>query len=464
MTMLLTKNFSLSQAIEKLIQELNALDIQGRLSSTKIHTYRVKVSVEDIDLLAWIHAQENAIKIYWEDREKNFAVAGIGAADMLIAKTGEDPYEILSRIQKNLSPNFPDLNYYGGFCFNSKFPLQGEWKNWSLGRFVLPLIEIRKSGAGTILACNIFLNRNFSTSVKLITSELNRLRETINKSSINLPQPWKQTHIPDELTWKATAAHIINSINETTLHKVVFARSIRLDFKDTINPFFIMSRLRETTSNCFSFIFQFQEGEIFLGASPERLYQRTEENIETEAVAGTRPRGQEQKEDASLQSELLSSAKDNKEQNFVVDMIHKNLLPLCTSLNADTKPSLLNWSAGHHLITRFNGRLKKNIKDKILLSNLHPTAAIAGTPAALAVKTITQMEVFDRGWYSGPIGYVGFKTSEFAVAIRSALMKGNSLHLYAGAGLIRESSPDAEWEETENKLTNFLKVFNATES
>ena len=464
MSVLLTKNFSLSQAIERLIQELNALDIQGRLSSTKSHAYRVKVSVEDIDLLAWIQAQENAIKIYWEDREKNFSIAGIGAADTLIAKTGEDPYEILSRIQKNLSPNFPDLNYYGGFCFNSKFPLQGEWKNWNVGRFVLPLIEIRKSGAETVLACNIFLNRDFATSVKLITSELNRLKETISSSSVNLPQPWKQTNIPDELTWKATAAHIINSINEITLHKVVLARSIRLDFKDAINPFFVMARLRETTSNCFSFIFQFQEGESFLGASPERLYQRTNENIETEAVAGTRPRGQEQSEDSSLQNELLSSIKDNKEQNFVVDMIHKNLSPLCTSLRADTKPSLLNWSAGHHLITRFDGHLKMNIDDRTLLSNLHPTPAVAGTPATLAVKTITHMEVFDRGWYAGPIGYVGFKASEFAVAIRSALIKDNSLHLYAGAGLIRESSPDAEWKETENKLTNFLKVFNAVKS
>lgn len=455
------KIYLLADAKIKLVEELRALNITNRLLFHQSSAYRVEVRVEDTDALLWLTAQKTATKIFWEDRTRECTVALAGAADILTAKSGETYADFMTRLQKNLSSKFPDLRYYGGFCFNPNYPTQGEWQNWNLARFVLPLIELRRTKEGTTLACNILLTRDFKNTINHACKELDHLQMPDPRYTGTLASPYRRTNFPDESTWKASVAHIVNGIHEGKYQKLVLARAVRLDFLESLNPFFLMSQLRETVSNCFSFIFQIENGECFLGTSPERLYCRKGESIQTEALAGTRPRGEIEAEDITLQNQLLGSQKDLNEQSFVVDMIKNNLKPLCDSLRTDEKPSLLKWSAGHHLITRFEGTLKKGVTDAALIASLHPTPAVAGTPATTALKSLIQIEKFDRGWYCGPIGYVASTESEFAVAIRCGLLKNRNLYLYAGAGIIKESIPEAEWTETEGKLSNFFKIFDA---
>jgi len=457
-----TKIYSLFEAKEKLAQDVRALNVAHRLLFNQSSSYRIEVNVEETDVLNWLANQNNTTKIFWEDRNRESTVAAIGAADVMTAKHGEDYGEFTARLQKRLSTKFPDLRYYGGFCFNPNYPPQGEWANWNLASFVLPLIELRRTPQGTTLACNILISRDFKNTVQNAYSQLVNLEAADKRETKTLGSAYRRTNFPDESTWKASAAHIINGINEGKYEKLVLARAVKLDFKDTVNPFVLMRHLRETATNCFSFIFQFPNGECFLGTSPERLYHRRDDVIQTEALAGTRPRADKEIEDTSLQNQLLQSPKDRSEQNYVVDMIRKNLTPLCAAFRADDQPSLLKWSAGHHLITRFDGTLKKGIDDASLIAHLHPTPAVAGTPAKEALKILIFIEKFDRGWYCGPIGYISPNESEFAVAIRCALIKNYSLYLYAGAGIIKESLPETEWEETEGKLSNFLKIFNAS--
>lgn len=449
---------SLSQAGKQLAEKLTRLQI----TPDSRQVYRVEIQICGVDLCSWLNQQNHAIKIFWEDRTKEFSIAGIGAAHMFVTKNNENPYAIIENINETLSPDFPHLQYFGGFCFNSLKDSQTEWVNWECGRFVLPQIEIRKNNNITTLACNIFLAANSGMSISLIVNQLKELKNPEHISSKPLTPPYSRQNIPNQHSWETSAKDIIKAINENKFKKIVLARCVRLDFNNPVNPFDLMSQLRATTSNCFCFIFQFQHGESFIGATPERLYKRIEETIETEAVAGTRPRGQKDGEDSSFQKDLLSSYKDKKEQNYVVKMIGTTLEPLCTTFEVDKNPSLLNWSAGHHLITHFHGQLKKMVTDHMLLNKLHPTPAVAGTPTAAALTKINDIEPFDRGWYCGPIGYIGFNQSEFAVAIRCALLQSNTAHLYTGAGIIKESSPQSEWDETENKLINFLKSFNAT--
>ncbi len=448
----------LSQAGKQLAEKLAAL----QTSSNSRQAYRLEIQINGIDLCSWLSQQNNAVKIFWEDRSKDFSVAGIGAAHLVNTNDTKNPYSLIDNIKGTFSADFPHLQYFGGFCFNSQTESRAEWNNWGRGRFVLPQIEIRRIENTTILACNIFPARNSSATLNSLIRQLKELRNPDYIPAKPLTPPYTRQNIPNQQSWTETAEHIIKAINQNKFEKIVLARCVRLDFDNPVNPFDLMTQLRATTSNCFCFIFQFEYGESFIGASPERLYRRIGAILETEAVAGTRPRGKKDSEDSLFQNDLLFSLKDNKEQNYVVTMIQKTLETLCTTFKSDKSPSLLNWSAGHHLITHFHGQLKKDISDLMLLVKLHPTPAVAGTPTAAALAEINAIEAFDRGWYCGPIGYIGFNHSEFAVAIRCALLQNNNAYLYAGAGIIKESSPQSEWQETENKLINFLKSFNAS--
>jgi len=111
-----------------------------------------------------------------------------------------------------------------------------------------------------------------------------------------------------------------------------------------------------------------------------------------------------------------------------------------------------------HLYCRFRGTLVDDISDSVLLSKLHPTPAVGGYPREKIQEEIASLEPFDRGWYAGPVGWVGHDAAEFAVAIRSALICGNRVSLYSGAGIVEGSSPENEWDEVENKIGGLIEV------
>jgi menaquinone-specific isochorismate synthase len=111
-----------------------------------------------------------------------------------------------------------------------------------------------------------------------------------------------------------------------------------------------------------------------------------------------------------------------------------------------------------HILRTIEGDLGGGESDLEILRALHPTPAVGGYPADLALNAIKELEPFERGWYAGPVGWVGPDAAEFAVAIRSGLVSGNTLSLYSGAGIVPGSRPEAEWDEIENKTRTFLGV------
>ena len=112
-----------------------------------------------------------------------------------------------------------------------------------------------------------------------------------------------------------------------------------------------------------------------------------------------------------------------------------------------------------HLQTPITGKSNENEDILSLVTRLHPTSAVAGTPTDQAMKVINEKEAHDRGWYSGPIGWInGRGDGEFYVALRSALVKDEEAHVFAGGGIVSESHPDTEWEETELKLQPIISA------
>ena len=176
----------------------------------------------------------------------------------------------------------------------------------------------------------------------------------------------------------------------------------------------------------------------------------------TEAVAGTRPRGACPEEDRGLADELLHCAKEREEHDIVVHGILEALAPLCIGLKHEPFPHVVKLPHVQHLVTHFVGTLAPGVGDEQLFTHLHPTPAVGGYPRSAAAAALAEIEPFDRGWYSAPVGWVSRESSEFAVAIRSGAVFGSRLCLFSGAGIVAGSTASAEWDEVESKIGHFI--------
>ncbi|MCR4337640.1 MAG: isochorismate synthase [Candidatus Omnitrophica bacterium] len=398
---------------------------------------RTEVEVEPQDLLAWLSTQSTTTKFYWSSRDGDFQVAASGVLHLI---EGEKVPT------KHLHPR---MRYYGGFAFDPHQTTK-EWDPFGKSFFFIPEFEIFVQQGKYHFAHNYISAQSEKYFESLSTRIKARGPQRISSVS-------ERTDLPRKKDWEDNVRQAIEKFDDN-FKKVVLARRSRICFDENPDPFDLMKALQIHAGSCFHFLFQ-KEGATFLGASPERLYRREKDNLFTEAIAGTRPRGETPQQDKQLIENLKKAQKDLYEQKLVADMIQQNLQECCTKIEKEKLASVLSLQTGHHLISRFEGRLKQNTHDQELLRRLHPTPAVAGWPKSQALEIIRSMEPFSRGWYAGPIGYLGQESSEFAVAIRSGLLYKNELYLYAGAGIVPGSDPQGEWDEVEQKLRLFLNLW-----
>jgi menaquinone-specific isochorismate synthase len=155
----------------------------------------------------------------------------------------------------------------------------------------------------------------------------------------------------------------------------------------------------------------------------------------------------------------LHSAKDLSEHTYVSKGIREALEPLCEELEIEDCVSEMKLARGRHLRSKVRGTLEDDVTDAALLDAMHPTPAVGGHPRSEALEQIHALEPFDRGWYAGPVGWIGQEASEFAVGIRSGLVRGRKLALFSGAGIVTGSVPGEEWAEIEQKIGDFTGMF-----
>jgi isochorismate synthase len=186
---------------------------------------------------------------------------------------------------------------------------------------------------------------------------------------------------------------------------------------------------------------------LFIAATPELLVQKSGARVRAQALAGSVPAG-----DAAC-SQLLASAKDAGEHALVVAAIRSRLAPFCSKLEVGNEPRAREYGDIVHLETPIKGDLLKDQHVLDLVRELHPTPAVGGVPTPAALRWIRENEAVSRGWYASPVGWFDQQgDGEFVTAIRSALLVGNSVRLYAGAGIMADSDPESEFQETETKL------------
>jgi isochorismate synthase len=197
---------------------------------------------------------------------------------------------------------------------------------------------------------------------------------------------------------------------------------------------------------------------FFVGATPERLVQAQDGNIYTMALAGSAPRGATPAEDERIGNALLQSEKNRTEHAIVVGQVEAVLAQHCHHVEVAREPRLLKLKNVQHLETPVKGTLLPQRCILDVIADLHPTPAVGGFPREDALATIRRVEQLDRGWYAGPLGWIGASGhGEFAVALRSGLIEQSEATLFAGCGIVGDSEPRSEYEESRLKLQVMLR-------
>jgi menaquinone-specific isochorismate synthase len=314
------------------------------------------------------------------------------------------------------------------------------WENFPETTYFLPLIEIEKRGSGMILRLNRFEER-VDTTLEMEMS----IQHDVNVTS--------RLDSPSYPVWEREVQEILQGIRKEDYLKVVLARCTRFELDRPIKPFAFLKELEGKNR----FAFQFSDRGAFIALSPETLYRRKGNVVESSAVAGTRPRGKTEEEDKVLMEDLLTNPKEQHEFQVVSQMVQNALEPLCTALETDNE-KVLKTPTVQHLYHAFRGKLIEGVDDQALIKALHPTPAVGGMTREKALTEIKKRERFDRGWYAGPIGWVSPDEAHHLVGIRSALIEENILHLFAGTGIVLGSVPSKEWEELEQKIRQYVNV------
>ncbi len=276
------------------------------------------------------------------------------------------------------------------------------------------------------------------------------LQETQNVRSITYqPTPEEYAH---------NVALAVEILRRKEIDKVVLARAVLGSVSDPLDPASIAQRLRQREPICTIYSMPTTDGRRFVGASPELLARRHGNQIECHPLAGTIALPPNVAPD-DYQNWLLGSTKNLHEHGVLVDDVVTALSGFYDDITVDAEPSIVTLRTVAHLGTWVRGTATSAKAPDALevLRLLHPTAAVGGIPRASAYELISRLEQHDRGHYAGPVGWLDANgDGEWWVGIRGVMVKGTEFEAWAGAGIVSESDPIAEREETKDKLASVL--------
>ncbi|NBF04047.1 isochorismate synthase [Pseudomonas sp. Fl5BN2] len=398
--------------------------------------------------------------LFWSSEQGAMSLAGFGCTEEISPPAGErfaastQAWRQLLEQAHQVGPRPAYL--CGGFAFDPQGPRSAQWQSFAATSLVLPRILLLGEGeqqhwlfsvwvepGADVAHCAASLEAEWSL---LQTRYAHAPRQESVAGIGNATQPLSAEQ------WQAMVAAAIGQINAGELSKVVLAREVCLQAPRCIPCGPLLEHLRAAYPQ--AFLFAFSRGDsCFLGATPERLVRVARGTLSTVALAGTCARGLYEQQDAELGQALLDSAKDRHEHALVVQTLREALQPYCAMLEIPAQPQLHRLAHVQHLLTPVLGRLRPQVDLLQVVDALHPTPAVGGLPRGRAMGYIREHEHLDRGWYAAPVGWLNAEgDGEFAVALRSALIRGNQAHLFAGCGIVGESDPESEYQETCLKL------------
>lgn len=229
------------------------------------------------------------------------------------------------------------------------------------------------------------------------------------------------------------------------------------------NAFSIYRKLRKQNPSPYMYYMDFDD-HIVLGTSPESLIKVTDDVITVNPIGGTRKRGMNEAEDQLLAKELLNNAKEQNEHGMLLEVAKKDLLQVIKpgSLQVKQYMKLERYEHVMHLVSTIQGKLSPVYHSLDALMSTYPAGAITGLPKASAIELIDKIETTHRNIFGGAIGYIGFNGNiDFAITIRSMLLKDGIAHIQSGAGIVEDSEPEREFDETIEKTNSLTALSNA---
>ncbi|ACK73111.1 isochorismate synthase [Gloeothece citriformis PCC 7424] len=434
---------------------------------SQIVSFSQKINL--IDPLAVLEEiiQPNLLYCYWENRRKDEAILGYGVTKSLTLDSPHRFSQSQEFIENSLNHTLRVGEVFNGepywFCSFTFFESElNQNTPFPAATIFLPQIQIIKKQQQCILVVNCSINPKIN--LKLLLEQINyntqfinrsRLKDSIDsseKSSKNLAEFYPSYN------FKSAVASALKSIESHQFSKLVLAHAIDVIAAQKFPIVASLNNLRKQYPDCYTFSLSNGKGHHFIGASPERLISIENQQLVTDALAGSAPRGKTPQEDHNIAQTLLRNEKERREHQAVSEFISQRLFklglaPHCSPLK------LLKLSNIQHLWTPIYAHLKPQIHPLQIVAQLHPTPAVAGVPTDIACEQIRQYETFDRGLYAAPLGWIDFQgNSEFIVGIRSALIQDNIARLYAGAGIVSGSDPDKELAEIQLKFQALMKA------
>jgi menaquinone-specific isochorismate synthase len=276
--------------------------------------------------------------------------------------------------------------------------------------------------------------------------------EKINIAPVSGEIKWQEGSISEQ-AWQSQVSSAINAIKSNKLEKVVLARDITATSKTEIGVRSLLQRLEIEYPSTWIFLV-----DGLIGATPELLVRLSKSLVTSRVLAGTIRKTGNEDRDLTLAASLAKSSKDLEEHEYAVRSVADALAPFCSSTNVPEAPFVLHLSNVMHLATDVTGVLNDSAKQSdifTLIAQLHPSAAVCGTPALEAKKLIVELEQMNRQRYAGPVGWIDANNDgEIAIALRCGQLSNdrNSIRIFAGCGIVAGSDPATEFAESQAKL------------
>jgi menaquinone-specific isochorismate synthase len=421
-------------------------------------------AVDRTPVRSFLHAIEHP-RLAWSDPTTTVVAGGRAAT---IRADGGNRFEQVRTASEELFaglggqgqlPREARPRLFGGFAFHEGHTDPGPaatWHGYPGALFVLPGIQLARTEDGAWLTAAA----TGPEAQKRADRRLDRWRDRLDAlpelGRSGPPGITAKRTTPSREGWNEQVRAATRQVRRGDLRKVVLAQSLAAKLDRPVDAPDAISRLGDRYPGCYRFLFEPPVGGTFFGATPERLVTLRDRTVRTEALAGSTGRGETTAEDEWLATQLRNSGKDTHEHDLVVGAIRDQLRGLASSVRTGSR-AVRRLNTVQHLQTPLQAKLTGETHVLSLVEALHPTPAVGGLPPDTALRTIRETETFDRGWYAAPVGWIDAEgDGTFAVAIRSALARGSTANLFAGAGIVADSEPDDEWDELQLKYGPML--------
>jgi len=460
----------LTSTINNLSQFISSSE---RKNDGRLFSYAFRLNIPDqLQMLNRLESPYSKMIFFRQPNRKRSFIA-LGSVTDLIPE-GETG---ISAITKNFNKwknefinNWDDLvlNYVPIIVSAVKFDgkqSSEKWNDFPSLTFYIPEIILLRSEEKSFCIFNfIFKDENHVKTIlkdfKEKLSHILNLNGNVDQTPALTTENVLNDSAEEKSNWNKLVDEARDLLKNNLLEKLVLSRQKIFSVSNHPNWNFIFNKLEKKFPECYLFLNK-SKNSYFFGVSPEKFISVNNGKIEVEAVAGSAPRSKQQPEDMNYENGLLVSTKNLKEHKYVSDFIINVLKKYSTNIIRSDDPEIKKLDNIQHLITKVSAKLKAEDTLFELIEALYPTPAVCGVPKDDAIEYIRQLENYDRGLYSGLIGWLDFNGNcDFSVTIRSALAKGKEITAYAGAGIVEDSNPDEEFVETQLKLKPILLPFN----